>query len=182
MDQTYSETGRDAPLQTADTPQTSSDLIGQDEELTRLHPNHVKALRLPAIITSIPFLIGALVGEVSAIFPWPGVILGPVAVIAMFVILRLPLRRHMARGYQMSDDRLRVVSGIWWRSDTVVPFGRVQHIDVEAGPIERYFGIATMTLHTAGSHNASVHLPGLEEELARSMREDIRQHIKRDTM
>ncbi|MEO9461989.1 MAG: PH domain-containing protein [Marinomonas sp.] len=182
MDQTPSEAARDTPLQTAETPQTSPDLGGQSDELTKLHPNHVKALRLTAIITSIPFLIAALVGEVMAIFPWPGVILGPVAVIAMFLILRLPMRRHMARGYQMSDDRLRVVSGIWWRSDTVVPFGRVQHIDVEAGPIERSFGIATMTLHTAGSHNASVHLPGLEEGLAREMREDIRAHIKRDTM
>jgi uncharacterized protein len=64
----------------------------------------------------------------------------------------------------------------------VVPFGRVQHIDVHQGPIDRFFGIATLTLHTAGSHNASVNLPGLGADLARTMREDIRSHIKRDSL
>ena len=43
-------------------------------------------------------------------------------------------------------------------------------------------GIATLTLHTAGNHNASVSLPGLGEALAREMREEIRAHIRRETM
>ena len=82
----------------------------------------------------------------------------------------------------MTGDRLRVVRGIWFRSDTVVPFGRVQHIDVDRGPIERYFDLATLTLHTAGSHNASVHLPGLQHDRALAMREEIRAHIKREAL
>lgn len=158
------------------------DVGSADETLTPLHPNYVKALRVTAILASLPFLIAGLIAEASAILPWPGLILGPISVIALFVILRLPVRRFVARGYNMSADRLRVVRGIWWRSDSVVPFGRVQHIDVDQGPLERMYGIATITLHTAGTHNASVALPGLEEQLARDMREDIRQHIKRDTM
>lgn len=183
MDQTPEKPADNTPPIAPDTASASQAPAEHDDtELTQLHPNYVKALRVTAIITSIPFLIGALVLEVMAIAPWPGVFLGPVAVFAMFLIIRLPMRRFIARGYNMSSDRLRVVRGIWWRSDTVVPFGRVQHIDVEQGPIERSYGIATMTLHTAGSHNASVHLPGLEESLARAMREDIREHIKRDTM
>jgi len=82
----------------------------------------------------------------------------------------------------MGADRLRVVRGLLFRSDTVVPFGRVQHIDVDQGPLERYYGLATLTLHTAGSHNASVHLPGLLNEDAAAMREVIRAHIKRETL
>jgi membrane protein YdbS with pleckstrin-like domain len=75
-----------------------------------------------------------------------------------------------------------VVRGLLFRSDTVVPFGRVQHIDVHQGPLDRFFGIATLTLHTAGNHNASVSLPGLGEPLAREMREEIRAHIRRETL
>ena len=108
--------------------------------------------------------------------------MAPVALIVLILILRLPQRRFHARGYAMSTDRLRVVRGLLFRHDTVVPFGRVQHIDVNQGPIERFFGIATLTLHTAGSHNASVNLPGLEEQLARDMREEIRSHIKREAL
>ena len=43
------------------------------------------------------------------------------------------------------------------------------------------FGLATLTVHTAGSHNASVSLPGLAHETALAMREDIRAAIRRDT-
>ena len=82
----------------------------------------------------------------------------------------------------MLRSRLRVVRGLLFRSDTLVPFGRVQNIDVDQGPLERYYGLATLTLHTAGSHNASVHLPGLLNEDAAAMREVIRAHIKRETV
>ena len=96
--------------------------------------------------------------------------------------MRAPLRRYHARGYQMGGDRLRVVRGLIFRSDTVVPFGRVQHIDVHQGPVERGYGLATLVLHTAGNHNASVALPGLGRDDALAMREEIRAHVKRETM
>jgi uncharacterized protein len=156
-----------------------------DAALTRLHPNYTHALRVRTVLTAIPFLIGALVLEGAfrdqAAFPG-GLIAGPVLLIAAALVIRIPARRYNARGYQISADRLRVVRGILFRSDTVVPFGRVQHIDVQQGPLERFFGIATLTLHTAGNHNASVALPGLHEPLARAMREDIRAHIRRESV
>ena len=98
---------------------------------------------------------------------------------AAFIVIRVPLRRYHARGYDMAHDRLRVVRGLLFRSDTTVPFGRVQHIDVAKGPIERYFGLATLVLHTAGTHNASILLPGLGEGDALAMRETIREKIAR---
>ena len=161
-------------------------LVPADEDgaLTKLHPNYSHALRVRATLTAIPFLVGALVLEGAfrgeGLFP-SGVIAGPVLLIALALIIRIPQTRYNARGYQMGADRLRVVRGLLFRSDTVVPFGRVQHIDVHQGPLDRFFGIATLTLHTAGNHNASVALPGLGEELARAMREDIRAHIRRET-
>lgn len=154
---------------------------GDDQALTELHPNYKSALRVEATLTSIPFIIGAFVIEQADIFP-TGVVMIPVALIALAFIIRLPSRRFQARGYAMSTDRLRVARGILFRHDTVVPFGRVQHIDVNQGPLERFFGISTLTLHTAGSHNASVKLPGLGEQLARDMREEIRSHIKREAL
>lgn len=159
--------------------------LDEDGELTRLHPNYAHALRVQAVLTSIPVLIGAMVLEL-ALRDAPrfstGLIAGPVLLVALALIIRIPMRRYSARGYQMSTDRLRVVRGVLMRSDTVVPFSRVQHIDVHQGPLERFFGIATLTLHTAGNHNASVALPGLGEPLAREMREDIRAHIRRESM
>jgi uncharacterized protein len=160
-------------------------LLDESDELTKLHPNYSHVLRVQTTLSSIPFLIGALVLEGAfrgeGLFP-SGIIAGPVLLIALALIIRIPMTRYNARGYQISADRLRVVRGLMFRSDTVVPFGRVQHIDVAQGPLERFFGIATLTLHTAGNHNASVALPGLGEGLAREMREDIRAHIRRETL
>jgi membrane protein YdbS with pleckstrin-like domain len=167
----------------ATTPEAPS--LYDDEALNKVDSNYVTALRISAVLTAIPFLIGAFVleGALADMSPAPfGAIVGLVVFIALIVIVRLPSRRWNARGYNMSADRLRVVKGVLWHSDTVVPFGRVQHIDVDQGPIERALGIATLTLHTAGSHNASVLLPGLKHELAIEMREAIRERIKRDSL
>ncbi|RXZ65082.1 hypothetical protein ETX26_13105 [Pelagerythrobacter rhizovicinus] len=138
-------------------------------------------MRVATLIASVPFVIGALVLEVAGLLP-TGVFIVPVLLAAVLIVIRVPRRRYMARGYVMGEDRLRVVRGLWFRSDTVVPFGRVQHIDVHQGPLERAYGLATLTLHTAGSHNASVSLPGLADADARAMRETIRAQIRRDTM
>ena len=151
------------------------------EALTPLHPNYVKLVRIGTLIGVTPFAIGALVLETANLLP-RGVFAVPLLLVAIYLIVRVPLRRYHARGYQLGADRLRVVRGLIFRSDSVVPFGRVQHIDVHQGPLERFYGLATLVLHTAGNHNASVALPGLAHEDALAMREEIRAHVKRETL
>jgi membrane protein YdbS with pleckstrin-like domain len=155
--------------------------IGDEELLTPLHPNYVKAVRIGTLIFALPLVVAALLLELADLLP-RGAFLVPVLLLALWLIVRVPLRRYQARGYQMGADRLRVVRGLIFRSDTVVPFGRVQHIDVHQGPLERGYGLATLVLHTAGNHNASVALPGLGHDDAMAMREDIRAHVKRETL
>jgi len=152
-----------------------------EDALTPLHPNYVKAVRLGTALFALPLVIGALVLETAGLLPH-GSFVVPALLVALYGVLRVPLRRYHARGYQMGADRLRVVRGLLFRSDTVVPFGRVQHIDVLQGPIERGYGLATLVLHTAGNHNASVALPGLGHADALAMREAIRAHVKRETI
>ncbi len=152
-----------------------------DEALEQLHPSYVHVVRIEAVLVMVPFLIGSLVIEGADVLP-TGLAFAPLLLIAVIVIALFPLRRYRARGFAMSDDRLRVVRGVLFHADVVVPFSRVQHIDVTQGPIERLFGLATLTLHTAGTHNHSVALPGLAHEQATAMREEIRQHVKRESM
>ena len=157
----------------------SSKLV--NEGLAPVDPAYVTVLRIEMVLVSIPFVIGALVGEIANLL-FTGAFLVPVVLLAMLLVLMVPLRRYNARGYDMAQDRLRVVRGLLFRKDTVVPFSRVQHIDVLQGPLERAFGIGRLVLHTAGTHNASVLLPGLNYERASEMREEIRAHVKRETM
>lgn len=150
-----------------------------NEGLTPLDPAYVTVMRISTLLTAVPFVIAALAGEIGGML-FTGAFLIPVVLIFGLLVLMVPLKRYNARGYDMGADRLRVVRGLLFRKDTVVPFSRVQHIDVEQGPLERAFGIARLVLHTAGTHNASVTLPGLKHETAVELRETIRSHLKRE--
>jgi membrane protein YdbS with pleckstrin-like domain len=147
------------------------------ETLISLDPAYARAIRLGAVVPALAILAIALVAEVLA--PWQaGLILAPGALFALWLLIGLPPRRYKRWGYALDADCLRIVSGYLFRTDTVVPLGRVQHIDVDQGPIMRRYGLATLTLHTAGNANASVSLPGLAHADALAMREAIRTRIK----
>ena len=151
-----------------------------DTSLTPLDPAYAKMLRLQFSIVALVLLAGATIAEI-AIPGYTGLVWAPVGLFAAWLLIRMPMRRYAARGYSLEQERLRVARGILFRKDTVVPFGRVQHIDVNQGPLERAFDLATLTVHTAGTHNASVSLPGLAQADAMAMREEIRAAIRRDT-
>jgi uncharacterized protein len=152
-----------------------------DDALTKLDPRHIKVSRITSAITAIGPVIGTIVIEVSNALP-RGLVIVPVMLLAAYYVFIIPPRKYRYWGYDMGADRLRIVRGYLFHSDTVVPFGRIQHIDVSQGPIQRPNGLATLTVHTAGNHNSSVSLPGLTHQDAIAMREDIRAHIKRDTI
>ncbi|WAT17272.1 PH domain-containing protein [Aurantiacibacter sp. MUD11] len=151
------------------------------EPLTKLDPSYTTVMRLEGLLTLIPLLGGAGALYFTEVIPqWiPGVLL---LLVALVLVVYLPMKRYRSRGYHMSDDRLRVVKGVMFHADTVVPFSRVQHLDVEQNPLERAFGISRLILHTAGTHNSSVTLPGLAHADAVAMREEIRQHVKRESL
>ncbi|WP_240624542.1 PH domain-containing protein [Aurantiacibacter odishensis] len=154
------------------------------EPLSKLDPAYATVMRIEGTLTVLPFLIAALVMGVAGALPEPWTwapMIVPV-LIALVMVLLIPMKRYRSRGYHVSTDRLRVVKGVMFHADTVVPFSRVQHLDVEQGPLERAFGIARLILHTAGTHNASVTLPGLRHADAVAMREEIRQHVKRESL
>ena len=127
--------------------------VEEGDALTPLHPNYVKVVRIGTLGFMLPVVIAALALESAGTLP-RGAFLVPVLLVAAYLLIRVPLRRYQARGYHLGADRLRVVRGLLFRSDTVVPFGRVQHIDVNQGTLERAYGLATQVLHTAGQHNA----------------------------
>ena len=149
-------------------------------ELTPLNPKHRTAMMIEGAFVAIPLLIAGIVVEIVGFLPM-GVAIVPAALVALWFLGWAPRRRYRHKGYTLSEDRLRVVKGWLFYRDTVVPFGRVQHIDVVRGPVERMLGLSTLVLHTAGTHNSSVALPGLLDADAQAMREVIRSHITRET-
>jgi len=81
-------------------------------------------------------------------------------------------RQVPAWGYAERDDDLLVRHGLLWREIVVVPYGRMQYVDVQAGPVDRAFGIARVQLHTA-SAATDARIPGLTPDEAARLRDRL---------
>lgn len=110
----------------------------------------------------------------------PGMVVLSVLLLLVYPTLIGPLRRFRAWGYAMDAGELQIVQGLWTHIHTVVPLGRVQHIDVSQGPIERLWGVCRLVIHTAGTMHSRVVLPGLARADAEAMRDVIRGRIRRE--
>ena len=81
-------------------------------------------------------------------------------------------RRYERFGYLLTDEVVRVRDGVVIHSDAVAPLYRVQHVDINRGPLQLSFGLATLTIHTAAPA-ADIRLPDLRAEDAERVRDDI---------
>lgn len=81
-------------------------------------------------------------------------------------------RRVHAWAYAEREDDLLVRRGVMFSRLSVVPYGRMQFIDVTAGPFERSFGLATVRMHTAAAAS-DARIPGLEREEAARLRDRL---------
>lgn len=96
-----------------------------------------------------------------------------VAVILLALFAWSVLRgRYRSWGYLERADDLVVRRGLLFRQVTVVPYGRMQFIDVSAGPIDRIFGLATVQMHTAAAAS-DARIPGLMQQEADRLRDRL---------
>ena len=151
-------------------------------DLQPVEPAYRNALRMRAALFWIPVFIGALVLNrvLLADSAFSGVLPALVGLIALSGIVIAPDRIYRRLGYAIDERLLRTVRGWLFHADTIVPFVRVQHIDVVRGPVDKLFGTASLIVHTAGTHNSIVTVPGLSPDRAAEIREAIRSEIRTD--
>lgn len=126
-----------------------------------------------------PILAGAALYCAGAFFGGPEVlrIIG-LAVIAVFGlwglwwILTTP-RRTRALGYALESNHLMARRGIVFRSMSSMPYGRIQYVDVDSGPLERMCGVARLTVRTAGTTTGTMVLFGIPLNVAEELRADL---------
>jgi membrane protein YdbS with pleckstrin-like domain len=85
---------------------------------------------------------------------------------------RFAQRRVRAWAYCEREDDLLVSRGVLISRLSVVPYGRMQFVDVVAGPVERSFGLATVRMHTAAAAS-DARIPGLEQGEADRLRDQL---------
>jgi membrane protein YdbS with pleckstrin-like domain len=131
-----------------------------------LHMRVVEVAVLVTVVGTVATIVAAMHGAESA-----GIAAG-VSVIVLVLGLSLAVRRSRSWGYQERAADLLVRRGVLVQRLTVVPYGRMQIVDVTAGAIERAFGLATIQLHTA-SASTDARIPGLAPEEATRLRDQL---------
>ncbi|WP_287929294.1 PH domain-containing protein [Arthrobacter sp.] len=122
-------------------------------------------------IFSLPLLL-TLAGVWDAYPAWLAWGL-PTAVLALVLwVLALVPRQVRAIGYAERNDDLLIRHGIMFHRIMVVPYGRMQYVDVTMGPLERALGLSSVHLHTASPGTNAV-LFGVPAAEAARLREQL---------
>ena len=151
--------------------------------MNRLEPGQLWVMRIHAAIFAGVALAAGLAAGFGFHEGFGTPVWLPAAVVLVLLsypLLIAPGRHWRAWGYEKGDRELAVAHGVLRQVHTVVPYGRVQHIDVAQGPIERSFGVTRLVLHTAGTAHSQVVLPGLRRETAEALRDEIREYIRQE--
>ena len=153
-----------------------------DVPLQPVEPGYKHVLRARLSVSWLVLLVISLIVDRALLvrFGLGGLLPLFVLVAAILVVAVGPNRIYRRLRYRLTDRILQVLRGWLFHVDTIVPLVRVQHIDINRGPLDKLFGTATLVVHTAGTHNSIVSLPGLSPDRAAEIRDSIREHIRTD--
>lgn len=151
-----------------------------DGRMRRLDARYVPCARVSGGISTLVLLVAGLL-----VCAWlvlgsetprarlvlaAGVLAALVALAGLSAWFLPPLRLAHTR-WRLTASGLEIRRGVWFRHWISVPRARVQHTDVERGPLGRRFGLATLVLHTAGHQDSEVRLDGLAHGTALALRD-----------
>ncbi len=138
------------------------------------HAPSTRLLRLRRLEVAGPALLAVVALVAAGIAAGSPVVLGSAgaALVVGAALWLLAGCRYRSWGYAEREDDLLVRRGVMFRRLSVVPYGRMQFIDVTAGPLERAFGLATVRLHTAAAAT-DARIPGLEHAEAGRLRDRL---------
>lgn len=124
------------------------------------------AVTVAVLSTALALAAGLLAGIAAAV----AVVAAGAAVLALLWVMAE--RRYRAWGYAERAEDLLVRRGVVLRRLSVVPYGRMQFVDVTSGPLDRKLGLATVFLHTAAAAT-DARIPGLVEADATRLRDRL---------
>jgi uncharacterized protein len=153
---------------------TADDLFAPpDAAWQRVSPALARMRRTLLAVAVGVVLVVALVVTVVFSLPWLWFGILAVVVAALAGCAWTMVGRNARRwGYAELDEELYITRGAWFRRLVVVPYGRMQYVDVQAGPVDRLYGLARVHLHTAAP-GTTAHIPGLPAREAARLRDRL---------
>jgi uncharacterized protein len=143
----------------------------RDHSWQRVSPRLARMRRIVLASVGAP-LIAAIALACAAASPVAGLAVG-ISGLVLLVLAWISIGRNQRSwGYAERADDLLVTHGALFKKLTVVPYGRMQLVDVEAGPVARLFGLVSVKLHTAAA-TTDAKVCGLTPEIATRLRDRL---------
>ncbi|MDQ8738910.1 PH domain-containing protein [Paenibacillus sp. LHD-38] len=147
-----------------------------DRELTRrLHRDYITVYRISELISNGIFLALIIAYFTCAlIWEWtlvPGWIALSVFIISLVLFTWIiPQMKYTRFQYELFEDELEIQSGLVFLSNVLVPMVRVQHVELESGPLMRKYDLASVSIVTAATtHRISGLKLGEAQQLKRQI-------------
>jgi membrane protein YdbS with pleckstrin-like domain len=158
----------------------------------RPHPDLIVLWRLHAL------LLGLAAGATAWLVTWPILVealgfdgraglarssvagLGAGVAVSLLLLWRVRVAARVYRWQHRPGEGVVVFKGAWWQREVWIPMTRLQHLDIQRGPLERWLGLATLELYTAGSHEYETRIPGLSPQRAQELRDGLLAELQAD--
>lgn len=137
----------------------------------RVSPKYVVVVIVGSLVSAVVLAAVALFLWLVAGLEWAWIALVVIVVVAIVQLIIAP-RRARAIGYRMREDDLLFRRGIMFQRFVSVPYGRMQLIDINRGPVGRILGLADLRFVTAAA-STNVSIPGLPEADAAELRDRL---------
>lgn len=144
-----------------------------EPDLRPLDPRVRRLWWCTAALTLAQFMVPVLIADFVIPHPLPnGVVSLTLLVVGMVLVAVVPVVRYRRWRYALREHDLWIRSGLLSVSVSVIPYRRLQFVDTHQGPLDRFFGLAQLVVHTAAIGTAG-RLPGLDAAEAERLREQL---------
>lgn len=147
---------------------------GEDARPRSLAPGAVTLWRLTTLARGAA--LGAAALAVDLLIDLPGRFGGlaaAVGILALGAAVVVPSWRYRAWRFALRERELFLRRGVLFRTTSIVPHARIQHVDTRHGPIDRWLGLASVVVFTAGTRGAVLSIPALEADEAERIRDRL---------
>lgn len=146
----------------------------------RIDKNYLKVILINIFLFFIPILVGLIfliTYNLNEFIPEYTFYFYLVYVLILSWVLFISIIGFPKRKYAIREKDISYKSGVFFKKITTVPFSRIQHVEIDEGPLMRLFKIATLSVFTAGDSSDDLKVKGLKKEEAIRIKEFISSQI-----
>lgn len=154
--------------------QINTNVLPKIEEVqyTNLHPDYLKAELIGLSILWLIILTGGSVGFYFGDLPyvWIYYLISFVVLTVVILSYVLTIKAFRKKLYALREKDIIYKEGLFWRTQLLVPFNRIQHAEVNQGPLQRVFGLSELRIYTAGGSSSDLAISGIAHKEAQSIK------------